>query len=86
MIVLFPPMMRTVLVTSQQGRITLTNLVLDDIFLVSFNVINVLKTSLKIFESTGSTCVKGKNIFFITIQLHAAWISQDEVGKLPDET
>ena len=39
--------------SSQQGGITLTKLVLDEIFFMSCNVINALKNFLKIFESKG---------------------------------
>ncbi len=72
--------------SSQQGGITLTKLVLDEIFFMSHNVINALKNFLKIFESKGLTRIQGKNVSVITKQLHAAVVSLDEVGALPDET
>ncbi len=72
--------------SSQQGRITLTKLVLDEIFFMSRNIINALKNFLKIFESKGLTQIQGKNVSVITKQLHAAVVSLDEVGALPDET
>ena len=71
--------------SSQQGRITLTKLVLDEIFFMSCNVINALKNFLKIFESKGLTRIQGKNVSVITKQLHATVVSLDEVGTLPDE-
>ncbi len=71
---------------SQQGRITLTKLVLDEIFFMSCDVINALKNFLKIFESKGLSHIQGKNVSVITKQLNAAVVSLDEVGALPDET
>ncbi len=70
----------------QQGRITLTKLVWDEIFFMSHNVINALKNFLKIFESKGLTRIQGENVSVITKQLHAAVVSLNEVGMLPDET
>ncbi len=70
--------------TSQQGRITLTKLVLDEIFFVSHDVINALKNFLKIFESKGFTRIQGKNVSVITKQLHATVVSLDEVGTYGD--
>ncbi len=72
--------------SSQQGGITHTKLVLDEIFFISPNVIDALNNFLKIFESKGLTWIQGKNVSVITKQLHAAMISLDEVGALPDET
>ncbi len=72
--------------SSQEGRITLTKLVLDEIFFMYCDVINALKNFLKIFESKGLTRIQGENDSVITKQLHAAVISLDEVGTLPDET
>ncbi len=72
--------------SSQQGGITLTKLVLDEIFFMSRDVINALKNFLKIFESKGLTRIQGENVSVITKQLHAAVVSLDEVGALPDET
>ncbi len=71
---------------SQQGGITLTTLVLDEIFFISHDVINDLKNFLKIFESIGSTQIQGNNVSVITKQLHATVISLNEVVALPDET
>ncbi len=53
---------------------------------MSRGVINSLKNFLKIFESKGSTHIQGKNVSVITKQLHAAVVSLDEVGALPDES
>ncbi len=72
--------------SSQQGRITLTKLVLDEIIFMFCNAINTLKNFLKIFEGKGLTCIQGKNVSVITKQLHAAVVSLDELGTLPDET
>ncbi len=72
--------------SSQQGRITLTKLVLDEIFFMSRNIINALKNFLKIFESKGLTHIQGKNVSVITKQLHATVVSLDVVGFLPDKT
>ncbi len=72
--------------SSQQGGITLTKLVLDEIFFMSCDVINALKNFLKIFESKGLTHIQGKNVSVITKQLHAAVVSLDEVGTLLRET
>ncbi len=55
----------------QQGGITLTKLVLDEIFFMCLNVINALKNSLKIFERKGLTWIQGKNVI-IAKHLHAA--------------
>ncbi len=61
--------------SSQQGGITLTKLVLDEIFFMSCNVINALKNLLKIFESKGLTHIQGKNVSVITKKLHAPVVS-----------
>ena len=53
---------------------------------MSCDVINALKNFLKIFESKGLTQSQGENVSIITKQLHAAVVSLDEVGTLPDET
>ncbi len=47
------------ILSSQQGGITLTKLVLDKIFFISCNVINALKNFLKIFEIKGLTHIQG---------------------------
>ncbi len=52
--------------SSHQGGITLTKLVLDEIFFMSCNVIDTLKNFLKIFESKGLTCIQGKSNFRIS--------------------
>ncbi len=74
-----------VICSSQQGRIALTTLVLDDIFFMSCNVTNTLKKFLKIFESTGLTQIQVKNFSKITKQLHVAVVCLDEVCALSDE-
>ncbi len=71
--------------SSQQGGITLTKLVLDEIFFMSRNIINALKNFHGTFESNGLTCIQGKNASVITKQLHAVVVSLDEVGALPIE-
>ncbi len=72
--------------SSQQGRIIMTKLVVDEIFFLSCHIINALKNFFKIFESKGLTNIQGKNISVITKQLHSAVVSLDEVCTLPDET
>ncbi len=71
--------------SSQQGGVTLTKLVLDEVFFTSWDVINTLKNFLMICESKGLIFVWGKNISIITEQLHAAVISLDNIGALPGE-
>ncbi len=53
---------------------------------MSCNVINAIKNFSKIFKSKYLTQIQGKNISVITNQLHAAVVSLDEVGAVPDET
>ncbi len=72
--------------SSQQGWITLNKLVLDEIFFMSYNVINALKNFLNIFERKGLTHIQDKNVSVITKKLHAPVVSLDKVGTLPDET
>ncbi len=50
---------------SLQGEITLTKLVLDEIFFMSCIVINALKNFLKIFQSKGVTYIQSKNVSVI---------------------
>ncbi len=69
----------------QQGRITLTKLVLDEIFLMSCNVINAHKNYLKISESKSLTYIHGKNFSVVTKELGAALVSLNKVGTLSDE-
>ncbi len=71
--------------SNQQGGIILTKLVLDEIFL-SYDIINTLKNSLKIFESKGLSHIKGENISIITKQLHVTVVCLDELDALPNET
>ncbi len=52
--------------SSQQGRITLTRLVLDEMFFISHDVIDAFKNFLKIFESKCLTRIQGKNVSVIT--------------------
>ncbi len=70
----------------QQGRITLTKSVLDEIFFMLHDVINSFKNFLKIFESKGFTWIQGKNVSMITKQLNAAVVSLDKAGALPNKT
>ncbi len=56
---------------SQQGGITLTKLLLGEIFFTSWNIINALKNFIK--------------ISVITKLFHATVVSLDEVDALPDE-
>ncbi len=72
--------------SSQQGRITLNKLVLDEIFFMSWNVINTIKNCFKICLSKGLTHIQGNNISVITKPLHDAVVSMEEIGALPDET
>ncbi len=64
----------------------MTKLDFDEIFFIFYDIINALKNFLKIFESKGLTQIQAKNISVTTKQLHAAMVSLDEVGALPDET
>ncbi len=72
--------------SSHHSGIDLTKLVLDEIFFLSWNIINSLKDLFKLVDSQGLACIQGKNIFIITKCLYTSVISLDEVVALPDET
>ncbi len=72
--------------SSWQGGITLSKLVLDENFFMSWNVINALKNFLMVIGNKGFTCIKGKNVSLFTKKLFADVVSLHEVGSFPDET
>ncbi len=68
--------------SSQQGQITLTKLVLEEIFYISCNIINVLKNFLKIFESGGSTCIQGRHLAWWNLWRCPFWFYQVQKQRL----
>ena len=70
----------------KKGGATYLYLILKEMFKMSRDVVNALKTFLQNFSEKGFSRHPGENVSIMTKQLRAVCISLDEVGALPGET